>query len=94
MESLLNALIAEHLQGPGDQRDQALYHLASALVHLAFARLPVPLSHRLPERLVELLDLVQRAPHGDLSNPFLAARAGMGVERFIRWFGEHVGQAR
>jgi transcriptional regulator GlxA family with amidase domain len=45
----------------------------------------------MPERLLEVLSLIQRAPHTDLSNAFLAERAGMSLERFIRVFREHAG---
>ena len=89
---LIYALMEKHGAPPADLRDQALYHLACAAVHLAFARLPIPLSHRWPERLAEILDLIQHSPHSDLSNHYLASRAGMGLERFIRWFKQHVGQ--
>lgn len=71
-------------------RTQRLFHVASALLHAALSRIEMPLAPTLPETLVELLALIERAPHGDLSNPFLASRVGMSVERFIRWFREHL----
>jgi transcriptional regulator GlxA family with amidase domain len=43
-------------------------------------------SANLPERLSEVLALIARAPHTKLTNHFLAERAGMSVERFIRSF--------
>jgi AraC-like DNA-binding protein len=69
-----------------------VHHLVASLLHLAFAHVPSPATPPLPEKLSELLALVENSPHGDLSNRFLAARAGMSVERFIRWFKEHLGQ--
>jgi len=94
VDGTLRALLAEalrlHESVADPLRTQRLFHVASALLHLAFSRVDVPLAPVLPENLVELLALIERAPHGDLSNPFLATRLGMGVERFIRWFREHM----
>lgn len=90
MQALLDDAIRLHEDAADPLRTQRLFHLSSALLHLAFSRMQVPLAPTLPENLVELLALIERAPHGDLSNPFLASRLGMGVERFIRWFREHM----
>lgn len=94
MDETLSALLRDAMRlhdTPSEPlRLQRLFHVASALLHLALGRMEVPLAAVLPENLVELLALIERAPHGDLSNPFLAARVGMSVERFIRWFREHM----
>lgn len=89
---LINATLSSlstHLTRPNEQR---LYHEAAALLHSAFARLELPTAQTLPEPLLEVLTLIQKAPHSYLSNPFLAERAGMSLERFIRAFRQHVGQ--
>jgi AraC-like DNA-binding protein len=95
MDPLLNLLVQTVLSLHGepacDSRDQRLYHNSAALLHAAFARIEVPLEKPLPERFQEVLALIHRAPHADLPNPFLAARAGMTVERFIRAFRAHTG---
>ncbi len=92
MRSLIQTLIASHAEPAGEERYHRIYHLSASLLHLAFGRLPAPPVTTLPDRLLEVLALVQRAPHSDLSNPFLAAFAGMSVEGFIRSFREHIGQ--
>lgn len=93
-DAVLRPLLADAIrlhQDAGDPlRTQRLFHVASALLHLAFSRVAVALAPALPENLVELLALIERAPHGELSNGYLAARLGMSVERFIRWFREHM----
>ncbi len=71
---------------------QRLYHLSAALLHTSFSRLEQPLASELPTALVDLLALIDKAPHSDLNNLFLATRAHMGVEKFIRWFRSHLGQ--
>jgi transcriptional regulator GlxA family with amidase domain len=81
-----------HAEPSGDARDQRLYHHSAALLHAAFARLDTPRSAPLPDRFQEILALIHRAPQTDLSNPFLAARAGLPVERFIRAFRTHTGR--
>lgn len=95
MHALLHALaqsvIALHHEPTSDTRDHRLLHESSALLHAAFARLSLPAPPPMPERLLEVLSLIQRAPHADLSNRLLAARAGMSLERFIRAFREHTG---
>ncbi len=73
-------------------RVQRLCHLSAALLHLSFSRLDLPLTSPLPAPLLELVALIDKAPHSDLSNLYLASRAHMGVEKFIRWFREHLGQ--
>lgn len=96
MDSLLQALTASVIalhQHPGsDARDHRLLHESSALLHAAFARLSLPTPPPMPERLLEVVTLIQRAPHSDLSNRQLAAHAGMSLERFIRAFREHTGR--
>lgn len=96
VDALLHALLAEathlHAETAEPLRVQRLFHVSSALLHLAFSRVELPLAPTLPEPLMELLALMERAPHGDLSNAFLAARVGLRVERFIRWFRQHVGE--
>jgi AraC-like DNA-binding protein len=95
MDALLNLLVQTvlslHTEPPTESRDKRLYHNSAALLHAAFARIDVPADAPLPEQLQEVLALIHRAPHADLSNPFLAARSGMSVERFIRAFRAHTG---
>lgn len=90
LKPLLRQAVRLHEDAADPLRTQRLFHVSSALLHLAFSRVDVPLAPTLPEPLVELLALIERAPHGDLSNSFLASRLGLGVERFIRWFREHM----
>lgn len=88
MRGLLTQLIDTHQSRTDGHR---LLHLASALLHIVFAKLDSP-AQTLPERLSEVLALIARSPHTKLTNHFLAERAGMSVERFIRSFREHTGQ--
>jgi AraC-like DNA-binding protein len=88
---LLAADIIHSHQAPASHaRDQRLHHQSAALLHAAFACWELPDTPLLPAPLVEVLSLIQRAPHADLSNSFLAERAGMSLERFIRTFRQHV----
>jgi AraC-like DNA-binding protein len=87
MRKLIAELIKTHLKKPEGHR---LLHLANALLHVVFAQLETP-TQELPERLLAVLSLINRSPHTKLTNPFLAERAGMSVERFIRSFYEHTG---
>ncbi len=91
LQSLVRAVIETHQQPAGAARDQRVHHQSAALLHAIFAEWDAPEPKTMPERLLEVLALIQKAPHADLSNPFLAERAGMGVERFIRSFREHTG---
>lgn len=88
---LIRAVLDLHGEPAGDSRDHRLYHHSAALLHAAFACVEVPAQPAPPERLQEVLALIHRAPQADLTNPFLAARAGMSVERFIRHFRSHTG---
>jgi AraC-like DNA-binding protein len=92
LRAMLTKLIATHREPTSELRDLRLHHLSAALLHTVFATLETDSPPALPERLVEVLALIARAPHSKLTNPFLAERAGMSVERFIRSFREHTGQ--
>jgi len=92
LRAMLTQLIATHRQRPTPLRDHRLHHLSAALLHSVFATLEIDSPPALPERIVEVLALIARAPHSKLSNAFLAERAGMSIERFIRSFREHTGQ--
>jgi transcriptional regulator GlxA family with amidase domain len=93
LQLLLLRVIDTHQLPASDARDHSLLHFSAALLHLVFAELtPIEPSTLIPQRLVEVLALITRAPHGRLSNDFLAERAGMPVEAFIRMFREHTGQ--
>lgn len=89
---LIRAVLRTHAEPAGEVRDQRLHHESAALLHTAFARLEMPPVPVLPDRLLDVLALIQKAPHANLSNPFLADRAGMGLEGFIRAFRRHTGQ--
>ena len=92
LRPLLTDAVGLHQGEASDLRDQRLYHVVAALLHVAFSRVEAELSHRLPEPLMALLSAIHSAPQGDFSNALLARRVGMGVEKFIRWFREHTGQ--
>jgi AraC family transcriptional regulator of arabinose operon len=92
LRAMMTKLIATHREPPTDLRDHRLHHLSAALLHTVFATLETDSPPAMPERIVEVLALIARAPHSKLTNPFLAERAGMSVERFIRSFREHTGQ--
>jgi AraC family transcriptional regulator of arabinose operon len=92
LRAMLSQMIATHREPPAELRDHRLHHLSAALLHTVFAGLETEAPPVMPERLAEVLALIARAPHGKLTNPFLAERAGMSVERFIRAFREHTGQ--
>jgi AraC family transcriptional regulator, arabinose operon regulatory protein len=92
LTSLLTKLIETHQESASEVRDHRLHHLSAALLHIVFAGLEKKTQPLLPERLVEVLALIARAPHSKLTNTFLAERSGMSVERFIRSFREHTGK--
>jgi len=92
LKPLLSRLIQIHQLVPTDARDHQLMHLGAALLHTVFATLETPQHSPLPERLIGVLALIARVPHSKLTNHFLAERAGMSVERFIRSFREHTSQ--
>lgn len=92
IRALLSDALKTHRNREHELRVQRLYHLSAALLHTSFSRLEVPLASSLPPALTEILALIDKAPHSDLSNPFLARRAGLGVEKFIRWFREHLAE--
>ena len=92
LRTLCKAVVATHNESPNAARDHRLHHQTAALLHSAFARLDEGKKSTLPEPLIEVLTLIHRAPHSDLSNSLLAARAGLSVEKFIRSFREHTGQ--
>ena len=92
LQVLTHTVIHTHLQPASERRDHRLLHQSTALLHAAFAQLDAPPLPSMPDRLLQVLALIHRAPHSDLSNPFLAASAGMSVERFIRTFREHTSQ--
>jgi AraC-like DNA-binding protein len=91
LKGMLEAVISTHQASASELRDHRLQHQSAALLHAAFAEWALPPAPAMPERLLEVLSLIQRAPHTDLSNAFLAERAGMSLERFIRVFREHAG---
>jgi AraC-like DNA-binding protein len=93
LSMMTDAVIRTHAQPAGSARDQRLHHESSALLHAVFADWHLPETPSLPAPLLEVLSLIQRAPHADLSNRFLAERAGMGLDRFIRVFRQHVGHS-
>lgn len=89
---LCSTLIDAHCQPAHPAREHRLLHQSAALLHAAFAAVEDFRSANVPEPLIEVLALIHRAPHSDLSNIVLAARAGLSVEKFIRAFREHTGQ--
>lgn len=92
LQTLVTALIDTHLEAASESRDHRLHHQSAALIHTAFARLDAPPIPTMPERMLQVLDLIHRAPHSDLSNPTLASVASMSVEQFIRTFRHHTSQ--
>ena len=96
VDGVLGALLGAALEAHRDQgqplRLQRLHHLASALLHVAFSKLEVPLLAEHPERLTGLLALIDQALQTSLSNASLAGHVGMSTERFIRWFRQHMQQ--
>jgi AraC family transcriptional regulator, arabinose operon regulatory protein len=91
LKSLVTSVIETHQKLANEARDHRLQHQSVALLHAVFAEWYTPAPPLMPERLLEVLALIQKAPHTNLSNPYLAERAGMGIERFIRAFREHTG---
>ncbi len=89
---LLSRLIQTHQKAASDLRDQLLLHLGSALLHTVFAALETPQYSSIPEWLLQVLALIARSPHSRLTNQFLAERAGMSLEQFIRSFRKHTGR--
>lgn len=92
LKPMLRRLIRAHQQSASPLRDHRLLHLGAALLHTVFASLDRMHAETAPERLLEVLALIARSSHTKLTNGFLAERAGMSVERFIRTFREHTGQ--
>ncbi|SKA76815.1 Helix-turn-helix domain-containing protein [Prosthecobacter debontii] len=89
---LIEAALRTHAAPASEARDQRLHHQSAALLHSVFAGLDLPPAPTLPEPLLAVLTLIQKAPQAQLSNGFLADRAGMPLERFIRLFRQHTGQ--
>lgn len=92
LRALCTTLIESHCQPANPAHEHRLLHQSAALLHTAFAHLEDTRSTTVPEPLIEVLALIHRAPHSDLSNAKLATRAGLSVEKFIRAFREHTGQ--
>ena len=92
LRALCTTLIESHCQPANPAHEHRLLHQSAALLHTAFAHLEDTRSTTVPEPLIEVLALIHRAPHSDLSNAKLATRAGLSVERFIRAFREHTSQ--
>jgi AraC family transcriptional regulator, arabinose operon regulatory protein len=92
LENMIQTLIATHCETTSDLRDHQLLHLSAALLHTVFARADAHPTSLIPEGLLQVLAFIARVPHADLSNTALASRAGMSLERFIRSFGQHIGQ--
>lgn len=92
LRAAVDEVVAAH-RAPDDDplRLQRLYHTASALLHATLARLPVRLHHDYPERLQDVIGLIESAPQSDLGNPALARRCGLAPDGFIRWFKQHTG---
>lgn len=65
---------------------------AAALLHLVFAVSPMVEAEAVPERLRRVIAVIERGLGGEISNPALAAEAGMSVEAFIRWFKARTGR--
>jgi len=91
LQTLVDAVITAHQAEATHPRNHRLQHQSAALLHAVFAEWEPLDTPALPDRLLEVLELIQKAPHTDLSNLFLAERAVMRLERFIRTFREHVG---
>jgi AraC family transcriptional regulator, arabinose operon regulatory protein len=89
---LSQTVIHTHQQPQSDARDYQILHQSAAILHAAFALLQPREMPAIPDRIMEVLALIHRAPDGDLSNPTLAARSQLSTERFIRKFREHTGQ--
>jgi AraC-like DNA-binding protein len=92
LDVLCRSVIATHCEPVNPGRDHRLHHQTAALLHAAFAMMNESKHAPPPDQLIEVLALIHRAPHSDLSNHLLAARAGLSVEKFIRAFREHTGQ--
>jgi AraC-like DNA-binding protein len=90
--ALLTRLITTHQQPASDSRNHTLLHLSASLLHLVFADLETPNPPTLPQPLIDILALIARAPHTRLTNDFLAERASLSLESFIRTFRQHIGQ--
>ena len=90
LKPLLAEAISLHGQSGSNIRAQQLYHTSAALLHLGFGKMESQPSPIMPEPLAEILSLIHHAPHADLSNAFLAKRSGFSLEKFIRWFREHL----
>lgn len=91
LHALAQSVIDLHQETASEARDLRLLHESSALLHTAFARLRLTPPPPMPSRLLEVVALIHRAPHTNLNNRLLAARAGMSLESFIRTFREHTG---
>jgi len=92
LKTMISEVISTHREPVSAARDHRLHHQSAALLHVAFAHLDDNEPKVMPEPLMEVLTLIHRAPHSDLSNAYLASRAGMSLERFIRNFREHLGR--
>lgn len=74
-------------------RLRRLHHFCTALLHSVFALMPAAHYHPYPEKILKVLEFIARRPSTDLSNPRLAAFAGLGLRSFEKWFRHHVGES-
>lgn len=88
--SALRDLLLRRVEREEEGR-RRLFHACQAVLHCWVARGGLPLRPALPESLARVLEHIERSLPGDLSNPALAALAGMSVEGFLRWFKERTG---
>jgi AraC family transcriptional regulator of arabinose operon len=62
LKAMIHAVIETHQQPVDEVRDQRLHHQSAALLHAVFAEWDLPPIPMMPERLLEVLSLIQRAP--------------------------------
>jgi AraC-like DNA-binding protein len=93
--ALLQELIAGLIEAHGSARadgTRLVYHHATALLNICFARYPVPL-RKVPDALHVMLQEIENAPESNWSNEKLARSVHLSLGRFIHWFEKHMNQS-
>jgi AraC family transcriptional regulator of arabinose operon len=94
-DNLLQELVIGLIDAHGSIREDSsrlIYHHATALLNVCFARSPVPL-RMVPDTLHTVLQEIESAPESDWSNTRLARSVNLSTSGFIYWFEKHMNQS-
>ena len=77
---------------PDDEGKRLIYHHATALLNVCFARHTLT-RHILPDALHSILQQIESSPASDWSNTRLARMVNLTTRGFIYWFEKHMHQS-